>query len=60
MITVMWKISIIMVVALMCLLYSIAAPSSKEYWENVGPHWDRMLNPCKYYQGIMPLEGECK
>jgi hypothetical protein len=21
---------------------------SKDYWENVGPQWDRMLNPCKF------------
>ena len=21
---------------------------SKTYWENVGPSWDRMLNPNKY------------
>ena len=22
--------------------------SSRDYWENVGPSWDRMLNPNKY------------
>ena len=21
---------------------------SQNYWDNVGPNWDRMLNPCKY------------
>ena len=21
---------------------------SKQYWENVGPSWDKMLNPDKY------------
>jgi hypothetical protein len=28
--------------------YVIAYDPSKEYWEAVGPKWDRMLNPCKY------------
>lgn len=23
-------------------------PASNAYWENVGPSWDRMLNPNKY------------
>ena len=23
-------------------------PSSEEYWESIGPKWDRMLNPNKY------------
>jgi hypothetical protein len=45
---VMWKISLILVAGLFCLLYAFAAPISKEYWENVGPTWDRMLNPCDY------------
>ena len=21
---------------------------SKDYWANVGPQWDQMLNPCDY------------
>ena len=21
---------------------------SEKYWSNVGPTWDRILNPCKY------------
>lgn len=21
---------------------------SKTYWQNVGPNWDRLLNPCSY------------
>jgi len=45
---VMWKISLIMVAGLFCMLYAIAAPAGKDYWENVGPQWDRMLNPCSY------------
>jgi hypothetical protein len=45
---VMWKISIILVAGLFCLLYAIAAPASKSYWENIGPTWDRMLNPAHY------------
>jgi len=50
----MWKVSIILVIGLMFLLYSIFAYSgaSKIYWESVGPDWDRMLNPCKYEECI--------
>jgi len=44
----MWKISLIIVAGLFCMLYAIAAPAGKDYWENVGPQWDRMLNPCSY------------
>jgi hypothetical protein len=29
-------------------VYAIAHSPSKDYWENVGPQWDRMLNPCKF------------
>jgi len=50
----MWKISIIMVIGLMFLLYTILSygGTSKQYWEQVGPHWDQLLNPCKYEQCI--------
>jgi hypothetical protein len=43
----MWKTSIILVVGLMFLLYGIFAYSgaSKTYWTNVGPTWNRLLNP---------------
>jgi len=46
----MWKTSIIMVTFLFLMLYGIFAYSgaSQLYWENVGPTWDRLLNPCKY------------
>ena len=47
-ITVMWKTNIIIVAGLFLMLYSIAVPASKSYWENVGPSWDRMLNPIHY------------
>ena len=30
-------------------LYLVMNPSpNKDYWESVGPSWDRMLNPDKY------------
>jgi hypothetical protein len=30
-------------------LYLVINPSpNKDYWESVGPSWDRMLNPDKY------------
>jgi high-affinity Fe2+/Pb2+ permease len=48
--TVMWKTSIILVIALGFMLYGIFsfAGANDKYWESVGPRWDRMLNPCKY------------
>ena len=51
----MWKISIIMVVGLMFLLYTIFSygGTSKVYWESVGPKWDQMLNPCKYEECVI-------
>ena len=46
----MWKINILMVVLLFAFLYGLftITPASKIYWEDVGPSWDRMLNPNKY------------
>jgi hypothetical protein len=38
-------LTILTFVGLAMVVYS---PSSKQYWENVGPSWDRMLNPNKY------------
>jgi len=30
-------------------LFLVVNPSpSKQYWESIGPSWDRMLNPNKY------------
>ena len=50
----MWKTSIILVIGMMFLLYTMFTYSStsQQYWENVGPTWDRLLNPCKYEQCI--------
>jgi len=47
----MWKISLIIVAGMFCMLYAIAVPASKTYWENVGPQWDQMLNPLKFKTG---------
>ena len=44
----MIKFSLAMVAMLFVMLYLILQPVSKDYWENVGPSWDRMLNPNKY------------
>ena len=38
-------ITILTFVGLALVVYT---PSSKTYWEGVGPSWDRMLNPNKY------------
>lgn len=48
----MWKISIILTVGMLFLLYTVMSygGTSKQYWESVGPQWDRMLNPCSYSQ----------
>lgn len=43
----MWKINLILL-AILLTFYFIAEPKSKTYWENVGPAWDKMLNPKKY------------
>ena len=50
----MIKVSIILVIGLMFLLYTILSygGTSKQYWEQVGPHWDQLLNPCKFEQCI--------
>jgi len=49
-ITAMLKNSLIMffMVAIVVSLLFYYKPSSEEYWESIGPAWDRMLNPNKY------------
>jgi hypothetical protein len=49
-ITAMLKNSLIMffLVALVVSLLLYYKPSSEEYWQSIGPAWDRMLNPNKY------------
>ena len=27
---------------------SMTKYQSDEYWQSIGPRWDRMLNPCSY------------
>jgi len=51
----MWKTSIILVIGLGFLLYTIVSYSgtSKDYWESVGPSWDKMLNPCNYTECVI-------
>jgi hypothetical protein len=46
----MWKINLLMVVILFAFLFAMftITPASQRYWENVGPTWDRLLNPNKY------------
>ena len=46
----MWKINVFMVLLLFAFLFELftITPQSKNYWESVGPSWDRMLNPDKY------------
>jgi len=44
----MWKVFLIMLAGFLCMLWLIMSADSKDYWESVGPRWDRMLNPCKY------------
>jgi hypothetical protein len=49
----MRKISILIVVGLILFAYAKLLPASTEYWENVGPNWDRMLNPCNYEECVI-------
>ena len=44
----MIKFSLAMVAMLFVMFYLILQPVSKDYWENVGPSWDQLLNPNKY------------
>ena len=44
----MQKISIVILVGLILFAYAKLLPASQAYWEDVGPQWDRMLNPCDY------------
>jgi len=44
----MQKISLIVILLFVCIGWLLLVPSSTEYWENVGPQWDQMLNPCDY------------
>jgi hypothetical protein len=45
---VMQKISLIVILLFVCIGWLLLVPSSTEYWENVGPQWDQMLNPCNH------------
>ena len=43
------RVLIILAVIAFIGLYLVITPSpNKDYWEAVGPSWDRMLNPDKY------------
>jgi hypothetical protein len=44
----MLKISLILVAGFVCLLFFTNVQASKDYWESVGPTWNRMLNPDTY------------
>ena len=45
----MWKSSLVSILILLCfVLWFIMSPKSESYWQNVGPSWDKMLNPEKY------------
>jgi len=43
----MWKTKITIFVLAMAFAWSVYAISddSQRYWQNVGPRWDKMLNP---------------
>lgn len=46
--TVMVKVSLILLAGFICLFYFANVQASRTYWENIGPQWDRMLNPINY------------
>jgi len=33
---------------LLAVWYNLGHEKKNPYWENIGPTWDKMLNPCKY------------
>ena len=43
----MWKTKITLFVLAMAFAWSVYAinDDSQRYWQNVGPRWDKMLNP---------------
>jgi hypothetical protein len=47
----MLKVSLILIAGVACLFYFTNVQASKDYWKNVGPTWDRALNPLKYETG---------
>jgi len=46
----MWKTKITIFVLAMAFAVSVYAVNedSQRYWQNVGPSWDKLLNPDKY------------
>jgi len=44
----MLKVSLIVIAGFICLFYFANVQASRTYWENIGPQWDRMLNPINY------------
>ena len=53
----MLKISLISATGVLCLLWAIATPASKTYWNKVGYEMDRTLNPNKYEVEAIKGEG---
>ena len=45
----MWKSSLTAILILsFFILWFVMSPKSSSYWQNIGPSWDKMLNPEKY------------
>ena len=47
----MWKLNLIAVLLLVGFLAVVIQPvfkANEQYWESIGPSWDRILNPNKY------------
>ena len=44
----MWKLSLLTFLLFVGFTVVVLSNPSKTYWENVGPAWDKMLNPNKY------------
>ena len=42
--------SIVLIIGTICLLWVLSAPASEKYWENIGPNWNKMLNPDTHNQ----------
>jgi hypothetical protein len=44
----MWKTSLAILLIILGVTWWRYGEQSQTYWQNVGPSWDKMLNPNKY------------
>ncbi len=42
------SLAVLFIIFLVVCIVMYYKPSSEEYWQSIGPSWDKMLNPNKY------------